>query len=379
VQGATGDQTYRQSFSAVTDDRESERLTLRQSVPAELSSVSAQWARQLGRHAILVGFEARRVRATVQQMRFSFAGEASGPFRDGGLERSAAGFVRARIQAPASVSIVAAARLDAWRSEPREAEGEPRSQSFWSPRLAVEWRPAGRLAAWVAASRASRTPTQNELFRSFRVGSVVTGANAGLDPEQLTTAELGVSWSGSRGSLRATGFVSRLEDAIANVTLGVDSGLILRQRRNAGAVDARGLELEAELRPHAALRLGLFAAFTSSRFRGTPELPALADNRVPQVPRLHLGAFADWSAPLAAELAAQLRYTGEQFDDDRNELALGAFSVVDAMVSRPVAGGLQVFVAVENLFDTEYDVARTPTRSVGWPRTLRAGLRLFLP
>jgi len=27
----------------------------------------------------------------------------------------------------------------------------------------------------------------------------------------------------------------------------------------------------------------------------------------------------------------------------------------------------------------EYDVSRTPVVTIGWPRTVRAGLRLFLP
>jgi hypothetical protein len=31
------------------------------------------------------------------------------------------------------------------------------------------------------------------------------------------------------------------------------------------------------------------------------------------------------------------------------------------------------------VFNTEYDVARTPLRQIGWPRTFRAGLRLFRP
>jgi outer membrane receptor protein involved in Fe transport len=379
VLAAAGAQTYRQSFSAVSDDRASERLTARQRVPAHVASASAQWTRPLGPHALLVGVEARRVRATVEQTRFSFTGDASGPFLTGGLERTASAFARARLQAPGSLSFVLAGRFDAWRSEPREAGGAARNLGFVSPRLAVEWRPPGRLAAWAAATTARRTPTQNELFRGFRVGSVVTGANPELTPERLTSGELGVSWSGARGSARVTGFVSRLEDAIANVTLAADPELILRERRNAGAVDAHGLELELDFRPHRALRLCAFAAATSSRFRGTPELPELAGNRVPQVPRVHLGASADWSAPFELDLSAQLRHTGEQLDDDRNELALRAFSVVDVAVTRPVGGGLQAFAAVENLLDAEYDVARTPTRSVGWPRTWRAGLRLFLP
>jgi hypothetical protein len=40
---------------------------------------------------------------------------------------------------------------------------------------------------------------------------------------------------------------------------------------------------------------------------------------------------------------------------------------------------LQVFVAVENLFDNEYDVGRTPFLTTGLPRAVRAGVQLALP
>ena len=31
------------------------------------------------------------------------------------------------------------------------------------------------------------------------------------------------------------------------------------------------------------------------------------------------------------------------------------------------------------MFDVEYDVARTPVRNIGWPFTIRGGVRVFLP
>ena len=37
------------------------------------------------------------------------------------------------------------------------------------------------------------------------------------------------------------------------------------------------------------------------------------------------------------------------------------------------------FVAVENLFDNEYDVGRTPILTTGLPRAVRAGVQIALP
>ena len=46
---------------------------------------------------------------------------------------------------------------------------------------------------------------------------------------------------------------------------------------------------------------------------------------------------------------------------------------------RTLARGIQAFAGVENLFNVEYDTGRTPLRAIGWPRTLHAGVRVFLP
>ena len=76
--------------------------------------------------------------------------------------------------------------------------------------------------------------------------------------------------------------------------------------------------------------------------------------------------------------ATQVRFSGEQFDDDLNTPAfvLGSYAVWDATVSRQVVRGVHGFVAIENILDKEFDTARTPIRSIGWPRTVRVGARI---
>jgi hypothetical protein len=48
-------------------------------------------------------------------------------------------------------------------------------------------------------------------------------------------------------------------------------------------------------------------------------------------------------------------------------------------VGRNILRQVQVFVAVENLFDNEYDVGRTPTLTTGLPRAARVGAQLTFP
>ena len=117
-------------------------------------------------------------------------------------------------------------------------------------------------------------------------------------------------------------------------------------------------------------------AFTRSRFVDTP---ALSGNRVPQVPVWQGTAAVRWTAPGAVGVQVQLRAFGDQFEDDRNTLVLRQAALVDLSLTRPVTRSVAAFATVENLFDTDYDTGRTPTRTIGMPLTIRGGVRLFLP
>ena len=145
-------------------------------------------------------------------------------------------------------------------------------------------------------------------------------------------------------------------------------------------IRANGVELETDLRLHPTLTINGQTTFTSSHYRGSIATPALAGNDVPQVPLVQFGAGITWTPELVT-LSAQVRGSSSQYDDDLNtpEFKLNPFAVLDVSASRQLARSLQGFVAVENLFNEDYDTGRTPLRTVGWPRTVRAGIRVALP
>ena len=110
-----------------------------------------------------------------------------------------------------------------------------------------------------------------------------------------------------------------------------------------------------------------------------PAQPALQGNRLPQVPRLQIGGSVTYASAHGLTGSAQARVSASQFDDDINQFVLGRYGVIDGAVSQALGRWAQAYVTVENLLDAEYDVGRTPIRTVGWPRTLRVGVRLFVP
>lgn len=372
-----GTQDYYQTFTAVAQARDSERLTSEQTIGTSQRVVDARWAKPFGRVTLVTGADFHRTESTLNELRYSATGVRTGPFLSGGAERLSAAYVRAAIDPSRTWSFEIGGRGDWWRSEPIDPALPVGSARFFSPRAAIGWR-RGDLTLQGAAYRASRTPTLNELHRGFRAGNVVTEPNPRLAPETLTGVEAGALVSLETTSIRATAFLNDLDGAIANVTISRTPTLITRRRENSDSIRAAGLEVELDARPTPRLSAGGQIVLISSRFRGSAAAPSIEGNTVPQVPRVQGGLTLTWADPRWLTLSTQVRFSGEQFDDDLNtpELVLHPYAVWDAQVSRTVARGSTAYLAIENMTDAEYDVSRTPVRAIGWPRTIRAGLRV---
>ena len=259
-------------------------------------------------------------------------------------------------------------RIELWRSE-FEAGNR---HVFVSPRLWGAYAASDAITLRLAFQSGHRGPTINELYRPFRVGSIVTEANPFLGPESSHGLEAGASWHSGRLTVRALGFWSRVDDAIVNVTVSADGPVIVRQRRNAARIRAAGTEVEAEVGLLRGTALTGSTSFTDSSFVAGP----LDGLRVPQVPRWH-HAIGGRATLGSLRLSGEWRYIGRQFDDDRNVFPLDRSSTIDGRAGWMVRTGAELYAAVENLLDAEQDVGRTPLRTLGLPRTGRVGVRLI--
>ena len=245
----------------------------------------------------------------------------------------------------------------------------------------------GGLSLRGAAYLGWRMPTLNELFRPFRAGTDATAANPDLDPERLAGFEAGLDYRAGPIRLSLTGFVNRLNHAIANVTLGmgpgtfpevgvVGAGGAFRQRQNVRAVKVDGLESSAEwTRGPWAIRAS--ASLSNARMEASGLAAPLNGLRPAQTPRFAGTLSGSWErGGKSAELV--LRQVGEQFEDDLNTRVLKAATTLDASAAWPLSRRVQVTARVENLTDALVMAAYNGDGSIerATPRTLWIGLRL---
>jgi outer membrane receptor protein involved in Fe transport len=401
-------QTYHQSFSSVTSvasQRDTETLTDLQTVPSQGVGGSALWSRQVGKRQTLVaGFDDHEEIGASHDILFT-KGAPSANQSSGGRQRTVGFFGEDLIQLTPHWFLSLSARVDYWSNFdastiripistgiPAITQFADRSQNAFSPRATLRYQMNSNISWDASAYRAFRAPTLNELYRSFRQGNTTTQANSNLTAEHLTGVDAGISVDGfnRRLEIRGTFFYNQIIDPVANVTCmpppnvlpGCPSpvpNVIARIRENLGRISAPGFDAGATAHITRSLDLSAGYQFVNSRVVSFPEGASLVGLWVAQVPHNSFTFQVRYSNPRILFISVDGRFIGKQFDDDQNQFPLGNFFVLDAMASRFIGAGLEVFGAAENLFNEKYATAATPVPQLGLPIAARIGLRYQFP
>ena len=360
---------YRQTFSAITGTiRATERLTALQWVHSTGGGAGLSWLRQTSRAQVLIGAASRTARADLDEASFSLTGVLSAITRTQPRQRGDGAVFQSRFELSPRATVEAGARIDRWTLS-KVGQTDPASHlTFFEPRVGLSFRVRDDSTLRVSWLTGFRTPTMNELYRSFRVGNTTTQANINLKPEKSSGPEIAFTMQRERWTGRAILYATRLNGAIFNRTVSSSSTAIVRERAN-GDAQAIGSELELEWRAFRSLTLTTAWAVNDSKFTSGE----LDGKRTPQVPRVG-GSVGVRAAASALSAALNVRVVGAQFDDDLNELNLRAGALVDARAGWRWSRRLELFGAVENALDREIDAGRTPIRTIGSPRMARAGV-----
>jgi outer membrane cobalamin receptor len=392
-------------FPAVAADRSSELPALDQfDVPAEAWGGSILGNFSFGEyHRMLIGADARRVSGETNEQ-FFFNGTSFNFQRRAGGEQTLLGFFMEDEWDPAIGLIInASVRVDNWRSYNgfrlrtdlntgevvRREQFVPREQRVGNARVGFAYQFNEQMRFRGHFATGFRAPTLNELYRPFRVRSDITEANPSLDPERLFGGEIGLEWQVSDSfGLNLIYFDNRLEDAIANVTLAQGPGVVdpcgfvpnggsCRQRRNLETARIRGFEVE-----------GVFAIgerwsvlgrylYSDARITDSPDDSGLEENRLAQSPEHSASVTVGWQPTSSLRNTFQFRYVSTQFENDANTLRLDSFAVFDWSTTLRLNEGLQVFLSIENVTETEIEtgLANNGIVSIGSPRLFSVGFR----
>ncbi|HEY8592447.1 MAG TPA: TonB-dependent receptor [Sphingomicrobium sp.] len=390
------------SFASVAPDRAAAtRASLQYSVPSYGAGGSVEVRPPMPQGVELrIGADARRTTGESREF-YSYVAGSPTRRRAAGGESWTAGLFAETSAELGRATVTGGVRLDRWSI----ANGHLFEETIATGAILTDQEDARR-SGWLPTARAGfsmpagagvsirgavylgwRMPTLNELFRPFRAGQDATAANAALDPERVAGVEGGVDYRRGPLALKLTGFVNRLRESIANVTLGQGPGVFpgvgfvplggtYRQRQNVDGVRVRGVEGSAEWTRDAWFaRVG--ASLTRARMSASGPAALLDGLRPAQTPNFTAALAGGWEREGKA-LQVVLRRVGKQFEDDLNTRTLSGATTFDAFASWPLSKRLQIVARGENLANALVMAAVNGDGSVerAMPRTLWIGLRL---
>lgn len=288
-------------------------------------------------------------------------------------------FVQDRLLLTDRATLTLGVRFDYIEQE-ADREGEETSRfDEWSPQATFSYQLLGGLSAYASYAEAFRAPNLRELFVA---GEHFPGntylPNPDLQPERAHNKEVGLNylrrgiWTGGdrlRGSVSL--YQNDIEDFLEQIVRGGSAtGGLANTTRFENTEDARLRGAEIELRyDHPAF----YAAIIGSLLRGDDEGE---DEPLEGMPADSLTVIAAVTPPgrgletgVRVEMVARQDRLPPTTDPDAAGPAPG-YAVTDLFLRAPIAGGLDLELRMDNVFDRTYRRATNLINSPG--RNLRA-------
>jgi outer membrane receptor protein involved in Fe transport len=377
-------ESYRQSFSAIGANRNSETLTKLQHVPLDEVGFVTQGARTLGRAVTAaLGVDMRDIRATDDESAVAKS-VVTTTVSTSARQRETGGYVDA-IWQPKGWSVSGSVRVDSFRTFDvrqvglKAANLPELDELVASPRVGLVRRVGKGFELTGTGFRAFRGPTMNELYRTGQVGQQTTRANDALLAERATGFEFGGEEQGNFGRLRATYFWTEVNRPISAVLLSQTATSQLLQRQNLGQIRSRGVMVEAQTKQWRGIEAGFgyqLANATVTAFNTSSLVQKnLKGNWIPEVPRQSVTATVNYVLPRIASVHGIASYTGKEFDDAANQFVLRPYARIDVSGERELGRGFSVFAGAQNVLNRQIQAGLTPILTLAAPRLVQGGLR----
>ncbi|MEX1197498.1 MAG: TonB-dependent receptor [Pseudohongiellaceae bacterium] len=214
-----------------------------------------------------------------------------------------------------------------------DAQYPGRSDTAWSPKLSLGYRPAPQWQMRYSLARAVRFPVVEELFQTLDAGRTAQVSNPGLAPEAGVHHNLGLERVIEGGGLvRFNVFTESIDDVIFGQR-GVVDGVDLNTFLPIDRVRTDGVELVWNQRSLFDTPLGV--RFNVSHIHAKIERNAV--NRAvegkdfPRMPRWRANLLLDYQLTRTVEVSGGMRYASNQYNTMENsDTVSGVFGAMDS-------------------------------------------------
>ncbi|MBI3780546.1 MAG: TonB-dependent receptor [candidate division NC10 bacterium] len=384
--------TFNEQFSRINDPRTSESVKQIQQVPSTDVGGAFTWTRRFFTdHLLTAGTDFRLIDGETRDTFVDPSGAIS-EVRVSKGEQNFFGFFIQDVYTPIPrLQIALGVRIDHFEifngsvastaTVPAVTPIPDQDRTVTSPKLAFRYQLLDGLALRGAGYQAFRAPTLSELTRESSVEGLKLLPNRRLGPEFLEGGELGFDFWGLPGlNARITAYWNNLRSAI--VPVGDEDE---RTPQNIGSARIRGIEADLEYRLTRQWTLTGSYLYSEALIMDSPQDRDLEGKRLTQVPWHSATVGVRYTNPALVNVLVQWRYEGKKFEDADNMDKLAGYYVVDLTLSKPIPPlaflptfkGGQIFLAIQNLFDRQYDTDKGGgILKIGTPFSIQGGARL---
>jgi len=335
---------------------------------------------------LLVGIELGRQTSRNQRLSGTIVGGSTTPLADATVDREvifapvgsdannrtratvAAAYVQEQLRPTSWLEIVAGLRFDSFKLtvddlRPAVNAGFGRRDTLWSPRLGVVVKPRDNLSLYAGYAR-SYLPQSGDQFSGLDISTQA------LKPERFDNYELGAKWEPVEGLL-ATAAVYQL-DRINTRAAGPVAGTVVLT----GAQRSRGLELGLERSVTDDWQISAGYSWQKAEIVETTSA-APAGRTVPLVPRHSLSLWNRYAVTKQLGVGLGLIARSKSYASISNSVKLPRYARVDAALFYKLAGGVEVQVNAENLFNANYYPTAHNDNNIapGAPRMIKGTVR----
>jgi len=283
----------------------------------------------------------------------------------GGETELQAAFAQFGWQATDRVDFQLGGRFESWRaqdgyyydfSRDNLQDHNDRSESRFSPKFSVGFRPADDWQVRYSLARAFRFPIVEELYQNERRTSGTSIANANLEPEDGLHHNVTIERSVDGGFLRLNLFAETVKDAIFNQSTIVDNRTI-RTFLPIDEVETRGTELvmnRSGIAERLDVRFNL--AYVDSEIARNSANPDLEGKVFPRMPRWRGHLLATWHVSDRWDVGGGARYASNSYGDlDNADTASEVFGAHDGYTqiglrtNYRLDNGVRLSLGIDNL------------------------------
>lgn len=285
---------------------------------------------------------------------------AVGDWADGNSQLLAA-YVQDEISVSDRLTVYAGARYDRWSTDgtiyinSTLTDYDTRTKSAVSPKASAVYKVGQGTLIKGAIGKAFRAPNLSDMYSTWGT-STIYWSNPDLEPEKVTTAEIGAEHELGTGTLlRATYYRSDITDLIYQTTSGAD-----RYKFNAGTAETEGIDLEARQKLSSGLTAFINATYVETKITENSIRPTSVGKQIPLQPRKIAnigleGSRGPWSGSIIGSYVGKM-YSNDDNTDTFNNVpgSYDPYFVANAKVSYKIDKTLTASLSVKNLFDREY-------------------------